>query len=91
MVTSTVLAVVVYTIYYGVYRYYSSLLRESSSADTAGAVESTDQAEESKTGEGEEHLIPLHDDDFAGDEESAEDDRGAEDIHRISKASSSKE
>ena len=59
MVTSTVLAVVVYTIYYGVYRYYSSLLRESSSADTAGAVESTDQAEEDKTGEGEEHLIPF--------------------------------
>ena len=54
-------------------------------------MESTDQAEEDKTGEGEEHLIPLHDDDFAGDEESAEDDRGAEDIHRISKASSRKE
>ena len=57
MVTSTVLAVVVYTIYYGVYRYYTSLLRESSSADTAGAVESTDQAEEDKTGEGEGTLF----------------------------------
>ena len=54
-------------------------------------MESTDKAEEDKTGEGEEHLIPLHDDDFAGDEESAEDDRGAEDNHRISQAPSRKE